>query len=146
MDGVTVEAPVTEEVADAATEQAEVVSDAAVQIAEIQADAAVTIAADINDTAVELAQIEADENEDDLSWLRDQLGALQVSHASHAERLETLNNHCLALLNNQERLLTLIPPSTPVETEISIIAVENPENVNVENTPAEPERPRRRWM
>lgn len=149
---IVVAAPVSEEVADAATEQAEVVSDAAVQIAEIEADARVEIAASDNAAMVEVAQIRADETEDDLLWLRDQLGALQASHVSLEARMEAMASMMLTMqgqhelmLSSLEKLSILIPPLTPAEPEI-VAEAETPDSSVVVVAPEEPATPRRRWM
>lgn len=146
---VVIAPAVSEGTAEAQTEAAEAVADASVEIARIQADANVAIATDANDTAVELAEIEADETDDeDLSWLQDRLEELR---AWLDLRLSTIETRQAEILTTLQTLLILIPPPAAETTQDQpeTVIVETPEETPVsdENIPAAtPEKRRVKYL
>lgn len=148
-DGVTIEAPVSEPVAEAQAEAITAASDAAVEIAQIEADARVEIAQSDNATSVAITEIVHANDEDDLLWLRGQLDALQVSLVSQEAKLSSMEQQQASMTAMLTSLLILIPPPPVVEVipEEAPLIVENPDlSASVADTPNEAPRPRRRWL
>ena len=133
------------------------VADAAVEIARIEADRDITIAAIGAETAAVAIEAAADENDEDVEWLRSELGGLrlscetlaaeladlQVERARTAEALASLDRMLTAALATAEPIPS--PPSKPDPGPADPAASER-----ADGPPESPEAPpparKRRWM
>lgn len=127
------------------------VADAAVEIARIEADRDITIAAIGAETAAVAIEAAADENDEDVEWLRSELGGLRQScetlaatQAIQSERLAILETQLGTMLAMAAAEPTLSPPSNP-EPGPEPAASEKADGPP-ENPEAPPPARRRRWM
>lgn len=129
-------------------EAVEASGDTAVEIATIEADRDVKLAEIHSETATELAEIEADETEDLEAWLDARLDAAETRFMAAIQETREV---CNQILTSVISLLTLIPPSTPVEQVTEIIPATEPEKPDgaAEAAPVAVEtvvQPVRRWL
>lgn len=141
----------------------ETVAEAQVEIARIEAEAAITINADNNDTAETIADITATDDED-VAWLRGELGGLRASLVTHEDTISSVSlmMASLAEQNQQqaeqmalmaEQLAALSPPENPEtppppspETAESEVTSASPADPPAPATEPAIRRRERRWL